>query len=102
VNITATAEGWTLVWLVFVLTLFGGIYFFLDQAGVSPADRIAPLVLLAVVVMIAAIWQAAGMAVARIHMMLEKVELDPGPGAGPQTLRPSDREERACFRSACG
>jgi hypothetical protein len=72
------ADGWTLIWLVFVLTLFGGIYFFLDQAGVSPADRVAPLVLLAVVVLVAAIWQAAGMAVARIHMMLEKVELDPG------------------------
>jgi hypothetical protein len=35
------ADGWTLVWLVFVLTLFGGIYFFLDQADVSPGGDLA-------------------------------------------------------------
>jgi hypothetical protein len=74
------------MWMVFVLILFGGIYLFLDKAGVPQSDRVAPLVLLAVVVLVAAIWQAAGMAVARIHMMLEKIDLDPG--AGRRTSNP--------------
>lgn len=72
------ADCWTLLWQGFVLLLFGGIYFLLDEAGVASADRAAPLVLLAVMVLVAAIWQAAGLAVARIHMLIERVDLDPG------------------------
>lgn len=72
------ADCWTLLWQGFVLLLFGGIYFLLDEAGAAPADRAAPLVLLAVMVLVAAIWQAAGLAVARIHMLIERVDLDPG------------------------
>ncbi len=72
------ADGWTLLWQGFVLMLFGGMYFLLGQVGLAPVDRAAPLVLLGVMVLVAAVWQAAGLAVARIHTLLERVELDPG------------------------
>jgi hypothetical protein len=45
--------------------------------GVSPTDRNASLILLAVVVIDAAIWQAAGLMVARFHMLLENIDLEP-------------------------
>jgi hypothetical protein len=74
------ADGWTVVWLGFVLMLFSGIYVLMDQAEIAPPDRVAPLVLLAVVVLVAAIWQAAGLGIARIHMLIERIDLEHGRG----------------------
>jgi hypothetical protein len=34
------------------------------------------LILLAVVVVVSVVWQAVGLGVARLHMILEKIDLD--------------------------
>jgi len=70
------ADGYTLLWLVFVVLLFGGIYFVLEQFRAGAADRTAALVLLTVIVLIAAVWQSTGLAVARVHMLLRGIDLE--------------------------
>ena len=73
------ADGYTLLWQIFVFLLFGGIYFFLEQVGVRPEERTAAFVLLAVMVLIAAIWQATGLGIARVHMVLSNIDLERPP-----------------------
>lgn len=72
------ADRTTLFWQMFVLLLFGGIYILLDQAGIAALDRTGTLLILAVMVLIAAIWQAIGLGIARIHMVLRDVDLETG------------------------
>jgi hypothetical protein len=49
-----------LFWQIFVVLLFGGIYFVLEQFGAGAAERTAALILLAVMV-VAAFWQSTGL-----------------------------------------
>lgn len=70
------ADGYTLLWQIFVLVLFGGIYVGLEQFGVGAAERAAALVLLAVMVLVAAIWQSTGLGIARVHMLLDGIDLE--------------------------
>ena len=70
------ADGYTLFWQIFVVLHFGGIYFILEQSGAGAAERTAALVLLAVMVLIAAIWQSTGLGIARIHMLIRGIELE--------------------------
>jgi hypothetical protein len=73
------ADGYTLFWQIFVFLLFGGIYFFLEQVGVRAEERTAALVLLAAMVLIAAVWQATGLGIARVHMVLSSIDLERPP-----------------------
>jgi hypothetical protein len=70
------ADGYTLLWQLFVLLLFGGIYVALEQFGVGAAERAAALILLAVMVLVAAIWQSTGLGIARVHMLLDGIDLE--------------------------
>jgi hypothetical protein len=70
------ADGYTLLWQLFILLFFGGIYFGLEQFGIGAAERTAILVLLAALILVAAIWQATGLGIARVHMLLNGLELD--------------------------
>ena len=47
----------------------GGIYVALEQLGVGAAERAAVLVPMAVMVLVAAIWQSTGPGVARVHTL---------------------------------
>ncbi|WGS02202.1 hypothetical protein MTX26_15855 [Bradyrhizobium sp. ISRA443] len=60
----------------FTLALLAGFQFFLDNIGVQTLDRAGIEVLLATMVVMAAIWQAAGLAIARLHMILKDIELE--------------------------
>jgi len=64
------ADGYTLLWQGFVVLLFGGIYFALEQFGAGAAERTAALVLLAAMVLVAAIWQSTGLGIARLRMLI--------------------------------
>ena len=77
------ADLWTLLWQIFALLLFGGICIGLEQFGVGAADRAAALILLGVMVLVAAIWQSTGLGVARVHILLNGIDLE-------QPLRGSD------------
>jgi hypothetical protein len=63
----AWADRYMLLWFVFVVMLFAGTSFVLEDPSTSA------YVLLAAIVVIGAIWQAAGLTVARVHMLLEGV-----------------------------
>jgi hypothetical protein len=65
-----------LFWQIFVVLLFGGIYFVLEQFGAGAAERTAALILLAVMVVVAAFWQSTGLAIARVHMLLRGIDLE--------------------------
>jgi hypothetical protein len=70
------ADRYMLLWQVFIFLLFAGVYFLFDQSGVGPAERTSAYVLLATMVLAAAVWQAVGLGVARVHMLVAGVELD--------------------------
>jgi hypothetical protein len=70
------ADRYTLFWQVFILILFSGIYVLLDQTDIDPAERASAFVLLASMVLAAAVWQAVGLGVARVHMLLAGVDLN--------------------------
>jgi hypothetical protein len=73
------ADGLTLLWQIFALSLFGGIYIGLEQFGVGAAERSAAFILLGVMVLVAAIWQSTGLGVARVHMLLSGIDLEQSP-----------------------
>jgi cation transport ATPase len=70
------ADRYTLIWLVFAVVLLTGFQFVLDQAGIEAVDRTAVMLLLALIVIVVAIWQAAGLAVARVHMIIRGIDLE--------------------------
>ena len=70
------ADGFTIIWQILTLVLFGAVYVFFDRSAINPADRNSALILLSVMILIAALWQATGLAIARIHMLLDGVDLD--------------------------
>jgi hypothetical protein len=70
------ADRYTLLWQFIVLLLFGGIYFLLEQSGMDAAERAGAFVFLAVMVLVATVWQAVGLGVARIHMLLNGIDLE--------------------------
>lgn len=70
------ADGYTLLTLLLVLVLFTGTYVLYDQAGMDAAERTGALVLLGTIILATAVWQAVGLGVARIHMLLEGVDLE--------------------------
>ena len=80
------ADGLTLLWQLFALLLFGGIYIALEQFGVGAEERSAAFILLAVMVLVAAIWQSTGLGVARVHMLLNGIDPEQplkGPASNP-------------------
>ena len=70
------ADGYILLWQLFIFLLFGGIYFVLEQMSVDAQERTAALVLLAAIVLVSAIWQATGLGIARVHMLLNGIDLE--------------------------
>ena len=51
--------------------------FDLEQFGVDIAERSAAFILLGVMVLVAAIWQSTGLGVARVHALLNGIDLEP-------------------------
>ena len=47
-----------------------------EQAGIGAAERAGAFVLLAAMVLATAIWQAVGLGVARVHMLLDGIDLE--------------------------
>jgi hypothetical protein len=72
----AWADRYTILWRLIILILFGGIYVFLGEVHSAASDRTDVLVLLAVVVSSTVIWQAVGLGVARVHMLISGIDLE--------------------------
>jgi cation transport ATPase len=70
------ADRYTLSWLGFAVLLLTGFQFVLDRAGIEAADRTMVMLLLALIVLVAAIWQAIGLGIARVHMVVRGINLE--------------------------
>ena len=70
------ADGFTIIWQLLTLVLFGAAYVYFDRSAIAPAERNSALILLGVMILIAALWQATGLAIARIHMLLDGVDVE--------------------------
>ena len=70
------ADRYTLLWQLFVLALLAGLEFILSYVGIELPERTALVTLLATMVIVAAIWEAAGVAIARVHMILSDIDLE--------------------------
>jgi hypothetical protein len=84
------ADGYTLLSQLLILLLFTGVFLLSEQLGLGPAERAGAFILLAAMVLAAAIWQAVGLGIARVHMLLDGIDLEKRSkhGAGPRTRRP--------------
>jgi uncharacterized membrane protein len=69
------ADRFMILWFVFVVTLFAGISFLLNDSSMEAGTRTNGYILLAAIVITGAVWQAAGMTIARIHMLMEGIVL---------------------------
>jgi len=70
------ADRYTLLWLGFAVLLLTGFQFVLDRAGIEAADRTGVMLLLALIMLLAAIWQAVGLGIARVHMIVRGIDLE--------------------------
>jgi uncharacterized membrane protein len=68
------ADRYSLMWLGFALLLFTGFQFALDRAGIETAERTAVMLLLCLIVLLAAIWQAVGLGIATVHMTVRGID----------------------------
>ena len=64
------------MWLGFAVILFTGFQFAMDRAGIETAERTAVGLLLGLIVLLAAIWQAVGLGIARVHMIVQGIDLE--------------------------
>lgn len=73
-------KGWSdrfaILWLVSVVLLFGGTYGILDGLHAEASMRAELLIFLAVLVLTLVIWQAVGLGVARIHMIIRELDVE--------------------------
>lgn len=83
----AWADRYTILWLIIVLILFGGFYAILGHIQAPASDRTDILILLAVVVLTTVVWQAVGLGVARVHMLIAGIDLEKLAAAARQTRR---------------
>lgn len=69
------ASRFALVWVIFTVLLFAGGSWLFDEMHASEEMRAPAAVLLATIVIVHAIWMAAGMALARLQETAERAEM---------------------------
>ena len=58
------------------MLLVTGLQFVLDRAGIEAGERTGVVLLIVLIVALAAIWQAVGLGVARVHMVIRGIDLE--------------------------
>jgi hypothetical protein len=61
------ANGYSVIWLIIVFGVLGGNYWLLTMFNASGADRVCMMIVVATMLLVSAIWQAAGMSLARME-----------------------------------
>ena len=64
------ADAWSLVSFIVVMGVFAMVYFLFEQTNEPAANRIQAFILLATIVIVIVLWQAAGAVVARLELLL--------------------------------
>jgi len=70
------ADRFTLLWLGFALLLLTGFQVVLDHFAIAAAERTGVMILLALLILIATVWQAVGLGVARAPMLMKGINLE--------------------------
>lgn len=70
------ADAHSAIWQIITVGLFVGVYILLDQIGVAPVERTDVFILLAAVLLSAAVWQAVGLGVYRVHLLFKGIDLE--------------------------
>jgi hypothetical protein len=65
------ADGYSVIWLIISFGVLAGNYWLLTMLEASEADRVAMMIVVATLVLVSAIWQAAGMSLARMERILQ-------------------------------
>ena len=73
---TSWSDRYMVIWCGIAVLMFAGSYFIARVAGVDAAGRATAYVLIGTLLMLGAIWHAAGLLIARIHMLLEGTALE--------------------------
>jgi hypothetical protein len=81
------ADFYTLLSQILIIALFVAVYFLSEQTGVGAAERSGAFVLLATIILATIIWQALGLAIARLHMLHDGIDLERRPIHGGDRTR---------------
>ena len=73
---TDWADRYMAVWHACMLVAYVAVFFLLAAAGADPSERTDAYVGLAALLIVGAVWQAAGVTLARIHMLLDGISLE--------------------------
>ncbi len=61
------ADGLGLIWVIITIGVFTGAHILLEQTAAEPLDRMSVYILLSTVVIVICVWQAVGLALARLE-----------------------------------
>lgn len=70
------ANGLTLLSQLVAFLLFGAVFLLYEREGMSVDERNGAFVFLGVMVLIAVVWQAIGLGIARLHMIVKGLDLE--------------------------
>jgi len=66
------ADGYSIIWNVLAFTVLAGTYGLLTMLDASDTDRVCLMIVAATLVLVNAVWQAAGMALAAMERTLQR------------------------------
>jgi hypothetical protein len=64
------ARTYAIYWLITCLAVFGGAYAIADMIDISPENRGPLLIMLGTIIIVSAVWQAAGLLVVRLEQVV--------------------------------
>lgn len=70
------ADRYSLMWLGLSLLLFTGFQFVLDRAEIEATERAGVMLLLGLILLLVAIWQAVGLGIAGVHLITKGIDLE--------------------------
>jgi hypothetical protein len=66
------ADGYSMIWNVLAFAVLAGTYGLLTMLDASDTDRVCLMIVAATLVLVNAVWQAAGMALAAMERTLQR------------------------------
>jgi len=67
------ANGYSVMWLIIAFGVLGGQYWLFTIFEAPEADRACLMVITATLILVIAIWQAAGLSLARMEITLQRL-----------------------------